>query len=124
MDEVTGLLGIFREAVVASVRRDAPDLTALQLATLLLCCLHEPPHTIGGLAAELRAGRPAIGRAFDRLEELRLIRRVTGHHPEDRRSMWFEATAAGTAYVQQLTAQMVAAAQDGRPSDRTGAGRE
>jgi DNA-binding MarR family transcriptional regulator len=109
MEDVTRLLEIFREAVVASLRQDGPDLTVRQLATLLLCCLRAPPHTTGVLAAELHVGTPAIGRAFARLEQLGLLRNITGPLPSDRRRMRFEATAAGRAYVEQLTAHMVAA---------------
>ena len=43
-------LDIWRRAMVANVRRDAPDLSARQMAVLLTVYMTEPPHTVRGLA--------------------------------------------------------------------------
>jgi DNA-binding MarR family transcriptional regulator len=103
------LLDVLRETIVGSVRRDAPDLTARQLAVLLICCLDRPPHTVRGLAERLGVPKPAITRAIDRLEELGLLEREDD--PSDRRSILLLATASGRAFVEELRAMMVAAAE-------------
>lgn len=69
------LVGVLRDTIVALVRRGGPDLTARQLGVFLTSYLHEGPHTVRGLAADLNVSKPAITRALDRLGELELARR-------------------------------------------------
>jgi DNA-binding MarR family transcriptional regulator len=102
------LLDILRDTVVGSVGQDGPDLTARQLAVLLVCCLDDPPHTVRGLAERLNVAKPAITRAADRLEQLGLFKREDD--PRDRRSVLLAATDSGHAFVLNLRAMMVAAA--------------
>ena len=54
-------LDIWRRAIVSSVRLDAPDLSARQMALLLTVYLTPPPHTVRGMA-ELRRKRGASAR--------------------------------------------------------------
>ena len=59
-------LDLWRLVIVTAVRRDAPDLSARQMALLLSVYLTPPPHTVRGLAAALKISKPAvtqIGRA-------------------------------------------------------------
>ena len=42
-------LDLWRRAIVSSVRLDAPDLTARQMALLLTVYLTPPPHTVRGV---------------------------------------------------------------------------
>ena len=88
--------------MVASVRSDANDLSARQLAVLLKVYL-EPStqHTVRGLAAELNVSKPAITRALDRLGEFDLTKRETD--PTDRRSIVVRRTPTGSAYVRTLS---------------------
>ena len=46
-------LDLWRGAIVESVRRDAPDLSARQMALLLTVYLTPPSHTVRGLAITL-----------------------------------------------------------------------
>ncbi len=47
------LTGILRDTIIGTVRRDGPDLSARQLAVLLITYLEPGPHTVRGLAARL-----------------------------------------------------------------------
>ena len=98
------LLEILRDTIVWSVQRDARDLSARQLAVLLVCCLEEGPHTVRGLAGTLGVSKPAITRAADRLEELDLAKRR--EDTRDRRSVLLTVTVSGRAFVRELGAQM------------------
>ena len=68
-------LDMWRRAIVKSVRIEAPDLSARQMAMLLTVYLTPPPHTVRGLSAELNVSKPAVTRAIDRLTELGMVRR-------------------------------------------------
>ncbi|MDE2516601.1 MAG: MarR family transcriptional regulator [Rhodospirillales bacterium] len=98
------LIGILRNAIVAMVRRDSPDLSARQLAVFLTCYLQDGAHTVRGLAAELRISKPAVTRALDRLGLLDMIRRKID--PEDRRSVLVARTVKGAAYLRDLRAAL------------------
>ena len=63
-------LNIWRRAIVASVRADAPDLSARQMALLLTVYLTPRPHTVRGLATLMNVSKPAITRAVNSLVEL------------------------------------------------------
>jgi DNA-binding MarR family transcriptional regulator len=108
------LLDILRDTIVGAVRLDERDLTARQLAVLLVCRMDDPPHTVRGLAERLNIAKPAITRAADRLEELGLLKREPDER--DRRSVLLFATAAGRAYVHELRAMMAAAADRDAPA--------
>jgi DNA-binding MarR family transcriptional regulator len=91
---------VLREAIVALVRRDGPDLTARQLGVFLTCYLEDEAQTVRGLAAKLEVAKPAITRALDRLSEFDLVRRKTD--PLDRRSVLVQHTVAGNGFMRDL----------------------
>ncbi|MCK5620815.1 MAG: MarR family transcriptional regulator [Alphaproteobacteria bacterium] len=93
-------LDIWRRAMVANVRRDAPDLSARQMAVLLTVYMTGPPHTVRGLAEVLNVSKPAITRAIDRLGEFGLARRKTD--PRDRRSVIVQRTVKGSVYLAEF----------------------
>ena len=101
-------LDIWRRAMVDNVRRDAPDLSARQMAVLLTVYMTAPPHTVRGLAAGLGVSKPAITRALDRLGEFGLARRKTD--PRDGRSVVVQRTVKGSVYLAEL-AEIIANAQ-------------
>ena len=119
------MLHLFRDTIVALVRREGSDLSARQLGVLLTCYLLEGGHTVRGLAAELNVSKPAITRALDRLAEFDLARRKPD--PADRRSVLVQRTPRGNAFIRDLRNIMNAAAGGGRKSEagakRGGAGR-
>lgn len=93
-------LELWRLAVVESVRRDAPDLSARQLAVLLTVYKTDPPHTIRGLAAALNVAKPAITRAVDRLGRLGLVRRRRDE--ADRRNVLLQRTVRGAVFLSEF----------------------
>jgi len=112
-------LELWRLAVVESVRRDAPDLSARQLAVLLTVYKTEPPHTIRGLAAALNVAKPAITRAVDRLSRLGLMRRRRDE--ADRRNVLLQRTVRGSVFLSEF-GDIIAAANGRLDAPRTGEG--
>lgn len=113
-------LEIWRRAIVASVRRDAPDLSARQMSLLLTVYLTPPPHTVRGLADLMQVSKPAITRAVDRLSELGLVRRKTDD--KDRRSVLLQRTVKGSVFLREFGELIASAAaiDDEPPGDTTG----
>lgn len=101
-------LDLWRGAIVESVRRDGPDLSARQMALLLTVYLTPPPHTVRGLAVTMNVSKPAITRALDRLSELGLIKRKTDD--TDRRSVLVQRTVKGSVYLREFGDMIVHAA--------------
>jgi len=91
---------LLRQVTVSLVRRDGPDLSARQLATLLTCYLEPQGQTVRGLAKELNVSRGAISRALDRLSEFDLIRRKPD--PSDGRSVLVEVQPNGNRLVRDV----------------------
>lgn len=90
-------LELWRHALVASVRGDAPDLSARQMALMLSVYLGEGPHTVRGLAQTLRISKPAVSRALDRLGELGYVRRQ--RDDLDRRNVLVQRTGDGGNFL-------------------------
>ncbi|HYB11780.1 MAG TPA: MarR family transcriptional regulator [Alphaproteobacteria bacterium] len=107
--DIRKALELWRTTFVEGVRMTGPDLTARQLALLLTVYLGPPPHTVRGLAAALRISKPAITRALDRLSQLGLIRRQ--RDDADRRNVFVERTAKGSAFLNDLGGRIAAAAK-------------
>ena len=95
-------LNLFRDTIVALVRREGSDLSARQLGVLLTCYLQEGGQTVRGLAAELNVSKPAITRALDRLAEFDLARRKPD--PADRHSVLVQRTPKGNIFIRDLRA--------------------
>ena len=94
-------LELWRHALVASVRGDAPDLSARQMALMLSVYLGEGPHTVRGLASALKISKPAVSRALDRLGELGYIRRQ--RDDLDRRNVLVQKTASGATFLTEFS---------------------
>lgn len=101
------LLGILRDTIVGTVRRDGPDLSARQFGVLLITYLEDGPHTVRGLAARLEVSKPAITRSLDRLAELGLAKRAPD--PRDRRSVLVTRTRRGNDFLADLRGYLAAA---------------
>ena len=101
------MLGILRDTVVGTVRRDGPDLSARQFGVLLITYLEDGPHTVRGLAARLEVSKPAITRSLDRLAELGLAKRAPD--PRDRRSVLVTRTRRGNDFLADLRGYIGAA---------------
>ncbi|MDD2862091.1 MAG: MarR family transcriptional regulator [Acidiphilium sp.] len=111
------LVGIFRDTIVALVRRDGVDLSARQLGVFLTCYLNEGAHTVRGLAGQLNVSKPAITRALDRLSDLDLARRKVD--PADRRSVLVQRTTKGSAFLREIRNVMGEMIASGRNSTET-----
>ncbi|AWU94670.1 MarR family transcriptional regulator [Azospirillum ramasamyi] len=107
-------LGLWRTALVASVRQDGPDLSARQLAILLQVYLTDPPHTVRGLASLLNISKPAVTRALDRLSVLGFVKRKRDE--EDKRNVLVQRTVKGSVYLSDF-AELVIAAGAVTPED-------
>lgn len=103
-------LEIWRAAILESVRRDGPDLSARQMALMLNVYLTPPPHTVRGLADLMNVSKPAVTRALDRLSALGYIRRKTDD--ADRRSILVQRTVRGSVYLTEF-GELVAGAARG-----------
>lgn len=101
-------LELWRRAVTASVRSDAPDLTARQQAILMTIARTPGPHTVRGLAEHLNIAKPAVTRALDALARLDFIRRIKDD--TDLRNIFIERTPAGMAYLRTFSGLVLAAA--------------
>lgn len=101
-------LDLWRGAIVESVRRDAPDLSARQMALVLTVYLTQPPHTVRGLAETLKVSKPAITRAVDRLSEYGLVKRKIDD--ADRRSVLIQRTVKGSVFLREFGDVIVHAA--------------
>ena len=93
-------LDMWRRVTVTTVRSDAPDLTARQLAVLMTVRLQPAPHTVRGLAATLNVGKPAITRAVDTLSRLGFVQ--GRRDPKDGRNVFVEPTDKGDAFLDLL----------------------
>jgi len=107
-------LGLWRTALVAAVRADSPDLSARQLAIMLQVYLTDPPHTVRGLASDLRISKPAVTRALDRLSVLGFAKRK--RDTEDKRNVLVQRTVKGSVYLSEF-AEIVIAAGAVTPDD-------
>ena len=99
-DQQHRVLHLWRQATLASVRRDGPDLTARQMALLLTVYLTNPPHTVRGLASILNVSKPAVTRALDRLCSLGFLRRKVDE--DDRRSVLVQRTVKGSVFLSEF----------------------
>ena len=111
-------LDIWRRAMVAGVRADAPDLAARQMALLLTVYLRPPPHTVRGLAELMKVSKPAVTRAVDRLSELQLVRRKADD--SDRRSVLIQRTVRGSVFLREYAELIIAAARGETEADAGG----
>lgn len=102
-------LDLWRKTIVSAVRRDAPDLSARQMALLLTVYMTPPPHTVRGLAETLKVSKPAITRALDRLSSMELVRRKADE--DDRRSVLVQRTVRGSVFLREYGELIVSAAR-------------
>jgi DNA-binding MarR family transcriptional regulator len=94
-------LRLWRRALTDSVRNAGPDLTARQMAILLTVYGEDPPHTVRGLAANLKISKPAVTRALDTMGRLEFIRRKRDE--TDRRSILVQRTVKGAVFLSDFS---------------------
>jgi DNA-binding MarR family transcriptional regulator len=95
-------LELWRNAVVASVKGETPDLSQRQMAVMLTVYMSQPPHTVRGLAELLNISKPAVTRALDRLSSFGLVKRKVDDN--DRRSVLVQRTVKGSVFLSDFAA--------------------
>ncbi|HEX4890114.1 MAG TPA: MarR family transcriptional regulator [Alphaproteobacteria bacterium] len=90
-------LQLWRTTLIASVRNDGPDLSARQMAILLIIYGEAPPHTVRGLAAQLNISKPAVTRALDTMGRLDFTRRKRDE--TDKRNVLVQRTIKGSVFL-------------------------
>lgn len=103
-------LDLWQRVSLSSVRQEAPDLSARQMALLLTVYLTPPPHTVRGLADVLLVSKPAVTRAVDRLSELGMVKRKVDD--KDRRSVLLQRTVKGSVFLREFGDIIVSASSD------------
>lgn len=93
-------LELWRRVLVSSVRDHGPDLSARQLALVLMVYMTPAPHTVRGLASLLNISKPAVTRALDRLGKLGIVRRKVDEN--DRRSILVQRTVKGSVFLREF----------------------
>ena len=68
-------LNFWKNAALAQVLDNDPDLSVRQTAILLTVYLEPPPHTVRDLAQRLDVTKPVITRALDSMGEKKLVTR-------------------------------------------------
>ncbi len=93
-------LAFWHRVTLATVRSDAPDLSARQLAMLMSIYLEDGLHTVRSLAKHLGVTKAAISRATDSLCKLGYIERKPDHR--DKRSVVLARTSAGIHFLSEF----------------------
>lgn len=100
----------WKQVCLKQVLNDTPDLTQRQMSVLLVVYLDPPPHTVRGLAARLGVTKPVITRALNAMGGLGLVDRRRDEN--DRRNVIVMRTVAGSLFLDRLSDDILAAAQD------------
>ncbi|WP_342779188.1 MarR family transcriptional regulator [Denitrobaculum tricleocarpae] len=98
--EPNDILSLWHSVMATALRKDLPDLTWRQFTLLLQIYTSPPPHTVRGLAKDLKMSKPAVTRALDRLEKLEFLRRKIDEN--DRRSILVQRTVAGSVFLREF----------------------
>lgn len=93
-------LALWREVLVARVGSAGPDLTERQMAVLLTVYMKPPPHTVRGIAKQLKISKPAVTRALDMLSRNDYIKRK--RDDADRRNVLVQRTVEGSNFVSEF----------------------
>lgn len=93
-------LKLWKQALCELVGRQGPDLSSRQMAIMLTVYLEQPPHTVRGLAAQLKISKPAVTRALDTLSKMELLKRKPDE--ADRRSINVIRTVKGSVYLSEI----------------------
>lgn len=98
-------LGLWHRVFAGMVLDGKSELTVRQLTILLTIYLESPPHTVRGLASQLKVTKPVITRALDTMGHKGLVARR--RDPKDRRNVIIQRTVDGALFVEQLGDRVV-----------------
>lgn len=101
----------FWHGVTATALQKMPvDLSARQTAVLLNIYLMPSPHSIKSLAEELMISKPAICRAIDALEAVKLVKRL--RDKQDKRNVLIQRTVKGSVYLSEFADIILSASKE------------
>jgi len=87
--------------LIGYVQSARPDLTNRQMALLMIVYLVPGPHTVRGLAGQLKVSKPVVTRALNTLGALGYLRRQKDE--SDLRNIFVERTQSGTAFLEAFS---------------------
>lgn len=93
-------LKFWHEVSIALVHDETPDLSLRQIAIMLIVYTEPPPHTVRGLASQLKVTKPVITRALNTMGRMDLVSRRRDEG--DRRNVLVQRTVAGALYIEKL----------------------
>jgi DNA-binding MarR family transcriptional regulator len=96
---------LWRTVTLQSVRNDAYNLSARQMALLLTVYTQTGPHTVKSLAENLNITKPPICRALDSLSKHKLTTRRIDKN--DRRVVYIEPTDQGYEYLAHFSDNII-----------------
>jgi DNA-binding MarR family transcriptional regulator len=76
------------------------DLSARQMGILLTVYLEPPPHSIKSLGELLGVSKPAVCRAIDILERMKLVKRM--RDKDDKRNVLIQRTVKGSVFLTEF----------------------
>lgn len=94
-------LSAWMDTLIGYVQSARPDLTNRQMALLMIVYLVPGPHTVRGLAAQLKVSKPVVTRALNTLGALGYLRRQKDD--SDLRNIFVERTQSGTAFLEEFS---------------------
>ena len=94
-------LSAWMGTLIGYVQSARPDLTNRQMALLMIVYLVPGPHTVRGLAGQLRVSKPVVTRALNTLGALGYLRRQKDE--SDLRNIFVERTQSGTAFLEAFS---------------------
>ncbi len=107
-------LSAWMDTLIGYVQSARPDLTNRQMALLMIVYLVPGPHTVRGLAAQLKVSKPVVTRALNTLGALGYLRRQKDD--SDLRNIFVERTQSGTAFLEEFSGLVSRAdAEEPRP---------
>lgn len=93
-------LSFWHEVTVQSLKHMPCDLSSRQIGILLSVYLEGAPHSIKSLSDALGVSKPAVCRAIDSLEKLKLVKRQ--RDKDDKRNVLINRTVKGSVFLSEF----------------------
>lgn len=103
-------LSFWHGVTAAALQRMPVDLSARQTAVLLNIYIMPSPHSIKSLSEELMISKPAICRAVDALENVKLVKRI--RDKQDKRNVIIQRTVKGSVYLSEFADIILSASKE------------
>ncbi len=103
-------LSFWHGVTAAALQRMPVDLSARQTAVLLNIYIMPSPHSIKSLSEELMISKPAICRAVDALENVKMVKRI--RDKQDKRNVIIQRTVKGSVYLSEFADIILSASKE------------